>query len=218
MPEEEGLEEGGGRASASPAVTGPSVKIESGRNGRVSATLTFQVPEGVNAQPLLRQVATLLRASFAGNIDQGGNPPFAPLKKRTLRQKQLHGYSASPLIRSRLLRNSLVQSNTTGNVNSVRAGASTLTIGTNVPYAAVHQEGGGNGIPARPFVVVRPEDEAAIAGLVARFNQSLRGDIGQGEEGEAHGKQALPPNPTSSSPMSSSPMARGTGRMPPVEE
>lgn len=42
MPEEEGLEEGGGRASASPAVTGPSVKIESGRNGRVSATLTFQ--------------------------------------------------------------------------------------------------------------------------------------------------------------------------------
>ena len=156
-------------------VTGPSVKIESGRNGRVSATLTFGVPEGVSIQSLLREVAKFLRASFAGNIDSGGNPKFAALKPSTLRQKKLHGYPTDPLIRTRLLRNSLAQSNTGGNVNSITRGETTLTIGTNVPYAAVHQEGSGKkGIPARPFMVIGQQEETAIAELVAKFNSSLR--------------------------------------------
>lgn len=196
MPEEEaGLgeagigEEAGAKGPANTLVTGPSVNIESGRNGRVSATLTFQVPEGVSVQSLLREVAKMLRASFAGNIDSGGNPKFAPLKPSTLRQKQLRGYPTSPLIRTRLLRNSLAQSNTGGNVNSITRGTTTLTIGTNVPYAAVHQEGSSKkGIPARPFVVIGQEQEAAIAGLVARFNQSLRMSQNQTDANEREAK------------------------------
>ncbi len=167
-------EEEGGRGPGSTQVTGPSVKIESGKGGRVSATLTFNVPEGVNAQTLMAQVATCLRAAFAGNIDSGGDPKFAPLAKSTLRQKKLHGYPTEPLIRTRLLRNSLARSNTGGNVNSVRQGASTVTVGTSVAYAAVQQEGSKRGLPARPFVVVGEKETAAIAGMVARFNAGLR--------------------------------------------
>ena len=59
-------------------------------------------------------------------------------------------------------------------MNSItyNAGSNEVEVGTNVEYAAIHQEGGTAGrgggvrIPARPFLGVSQEDEAEIIDIM----------------------------------------------------
>lgn len=150
----------------------PSFEVVTDKNGQARVRFTLPAPPGVDTRPLLFAIARVLRAAFARNIDSGGNPQFAPLAKRTLRQKQLHGYPPDPLIRTRLLRNSLARRGGQGNVTYVTA-KGVLVVGTNLRYAAVHQDGGGNNIPARPYLTLSEGDWDAISGLIAKFAASL---------------------------------------------
>jgi phage virion morphogenesis protein len=68
-------------------------------------------------------------------------------------------------------------------MNSItyKAGSNKVEVGTNVEYAAIHQEGGTAGrgggvrIPARPFLGVSQEDEAEIIDIMSDYlNRVIR--------------------------------------------
>ena len=156
-----------------PSVFGsPSFEVTTDNRGRAMGKFTLPAPEGVNVRPLLYAIGRVLRAAFARNIDNGGDPAFAPLSARTLKRKALRGYPLQPLIASRLLRNSLARRGSQGNVTYISAGG-VLTVGTNLRYGAVHQDGGGNNIPARPYLTLSDGDWAQISDLTQKFEQGL---------------------------------------------
>lgn len=132
----------------------------------------------VNVTPLLKIAGQHMRGSIDRTFRDQGSPAgsWTPLAAATLRKtgKRVKGQGARGLqgalgranfnasrkilIASGRLKNSITQS----------VQERTLTIGTNLRYARIHQLGGKAGrgrkvrIPARPYLVFRPEDAAAI--------------------------------------------------------
>lgn len=157
-------------------------------------------------KPLAYAVAKLLRASFAKNIDEGGRPKWQPLAASTLVSKALKGYPSKPLVATGALRTAVGQRNARGNVTYVAADG-TLKVGVNLPYAKWQNNGTAPhvivprgkkalafssangkvvvkrvnhpGIPARPFLVIQPEDYKAIRSLLKEW---AAGDLPPGDE------------------------------------
>lgn len=150
----------------------PSFEVTTDKQGRAMGRFSLPAAEGVNTRPLLYAIGRVLRAAFARNIDTGGNPAFTPLTKRTLQRKALRGYPLQPLLASRLLRNSLARRGSQGNITYVTAGGE-MVVGTNLRYGAVHQDGGGNNIPARPYLTLAEGDWDQIKGAIDKFESSL---------------------------------------------
>ena len=108
---------------------------------------------------LMRSIAGTMESAVLQNFDVGGRPKWLGLKYR----------QGTPLVDTENLMNSI----TSYYDNNV------AEVGTNEPYAAIHQFGGKAGrgrkvdIPARPFLVFTPQDEDDILEDVQAYFRSV---------------------------------------------
>lgn len=123
-----------------------------------------------NPRPALAAVGDILIESVQRNFEEKRSPdgkPWKPVSAAYAAWKTRHkGREASDiLVLNRILMGSIHR----------QAASDRVVIGTNVPYAAVHQFGGRTGrkrsatMPARPFLGVRQSDWAEIKEVVSLF-------------------------------------------------
>ncbi|WP_018652757.1 phage virion morphogenesis protein [Actinobacillus capsulatus] len=114
-----------------------------------------------NKSDLMRNIAGTMESAVLTNFDVGGRPAWLGIKHR----------QGSPLVDTENLMSSI-----TSDYDNDSA-----LVGTNEPYAAIHQFGGmaGRGqkvkIPARPFLSLTPQDEEDILDDVQTYWQRLLG-------------------------------------------
>lgn len=108
------------------------------------------------AAPLTKGGNVMLR-SVDNNFASGGRPRiWAPLKAATVRRKARKGQFLTLVGDTGKLRSEI----------SFDVDGNSLKVGTNIPYGRVHQLGGGNNIPARPYLVFQKRDIDQINRLV----------------------------------------------------
>jgi phage gpG-like protein len=126
------------------------IQIESGVNLLAALQRRLQAPG-----ELLAAAEPVVAGAIQQNFDEEGRPiPWPRLAPATLRRKPA---GLKILQRTGRLRRSIA--------TRVEGGA--LIASTDVPYAAAHQLGVPGRLPARPFLVLAPEDGAAVASVVA---------------------------------------------------
>jgi len=104
---------------------------------------------------LLTAAAPVVSAAIEENFEQEGRPlPWPPLAPATLRRKPA---GLKILQRTGRLRRSI----------QTRVEGGALVASSDVPYAAAHQLGIPGRLPARPFLVLAPEDIAGVEQRVA---------------------------------------------------
>lgn len=107
-------------------------------------------------RPAWRQVGELLLRSIAENFSQEGRPrswePWAPSTAAR------RGPGGRILDETGRLRSSI----------RARTDARGVTVETSVRYGGFHQEGTRR-MPARPFLLVQPEDEREIEDIIAQY-------------------------------------------------
>jgi phage gpG-like protein len=114
--------------------------------------------------PLRDCIEKVMAPSIRTNFDVGGRPPWEPDEPQTNIHRALKGErGGGPLVVTGALR---------GAASSVGAWSfsteSAELTSTEVPYGIFHQEGTAT-IPARPWGVVQPEDEDAMAEVFASW-------------------------------------------------
>lgn len=135
------------------------IEIKINNAAEVSAALERLVQATTHRTPLMRSIAGTMESAVLQNFDVGGRPKWLGLKYR----------QGSPLVDTENLMNSITSEYTND----------TALVGTNEPYAAIHQFGGKAGrgrsvtIPARPFLILTPQDEADILEDVQHYFQQL---------------------------------------------
>ena len=108
----------------------------------------------------MKQGSVYMLGSIQRNFRQGGRPrPWRPLSFGYLVRKTRAGYSPIPLTRTGQLQRSITR----------KFSRHMFKLGTSVPYAAVHQFGGGNGIPKRPYLLFQREDLKRVNRLVLGY-------------------------------------------------
>jgi len=124
----------------------------------VKTTLTGLAYKAQNLEPVFKVFGEHMIRSIARNFKAGGRPvKWTP----SIRAQETGGKT---LIKFRDLQNSVTP----------REDNSSLTLGTNVIYARIHQLGGQAGrgrkvtIPARPYLVVQESDIEYLNGLIGR--------------------------------------------------
>lgn len=131
----------------------------------VGDLLTRMQERVTTLQPVLEVYAQDLKTLVDDSFDQSRAPDgtgWEPLKPATVRKRRRG--SSKPLVDTGQLRNS---------ITSVALNAS-LRVGTNVPYAGVHQFGGGRGIPARPFLPISSTGDFVERGPAGEFMSRLK--------------------------------------------
>lgn len=104
---------------------------------------------------LLGAAAPVVAGAIERNFDDEGRPtPWPPLAPATLRRKPA---GLKILQRTGRLRRSI----------ATRVEGSTIVASTDVPYGPAHQFGIAGRLPARPFLILTPEDTESIAQSVA---------------------------------------------------
>lgn len=154
----------------------------------LQSTLNTIAQRTSNTQPLMTQLARIMRNAVLDNFEAGGRPAWAPRKYPSARE------GSGLLQASGRLRNSITQNST----------ATEAVVGTNVEYAAIHNFGGqtaphtilpkngkalkfggrfakrvnhpGSKIPARPFMVLQPDDEQALVDAVNDYLDAALGN------------------------------------------
>jgi phage virion morphogenesis protein len=137
-------------------------------------------------EPLLKVMGQVMRSSIERTFRDQGSPAgsWAPLAASTLKRGR-GGVGRKILIQSGRLKNSVTPA-------EYPISGNRLTIGTNLKYAAVQQAGGVAGrrgpfkkkqgrrplIPARPFLVFRPEDPQRMADAGDRYIQAAAQQAG----------------------------------------
>jgi phage virion morphogenesis protein len=153
----------------------------------------------ISPEPLLKIAGEVMRSSVERTFREQGSPAgsWAPLAQSTLKRGK-GGVGRKILIQSGRLKNSITYQ-VSGNV---------LTIGTNIRYAAIQQSGGVAGrrepsnrrklghvvdqhfgvhgplkwrrpvIPARPYLVFRPEDPQKITDAMQRYVDAVAAEAG----------------------------------------
>lgn len=135
------------------------IEIEINNATEVAAMLERIAQATSHRAPLMRSIAGTMESAVLQNFDVGGRPKWLGLKYR----------QGSPLIDTENLMNSITSEYTNDEA----------IVGTNEPYAAIHQFGGKAGrgrrvdIPARPFLQLTPQDEADILDDVQDYFQRL---------------------------------------------
>ncbi len=141
-----------------------------------------------NTRPLMTKLARIMHNAVLDNFESGGRPAWAPRKYPSARE-------GSGLLQGKgRLRDSIMQDST----------ATEAVVGTNVEYAAIHHFGGqtaphtilpkkgkalkfggrlakrvnhpGSKIPARPFMVLQPDDEQALVDAVNDYLDAALGN------------------------------------------
>lgn len=124
------------------------IEIEINNAQKIAYILNELANAAQDRTPLMRSIAGTMESAVLQNFDVGGRPKWLGLKYR----------QGTPLVDTENLMNSI----TSYYDNNV------AEVGTNEPYAAIHQFGGKAGrgrkvdIPARPFLVLTPQDEDDI--------------------------------------------------------
>lgn len=127
----------------------------------IIATLNRIADKTKNKSDLMRNIAGTMESAVLTNFDEGGRPKWLGIKHR----------EGTPLVDTENLMSSITRDH--DNDSAV--------VGTNEPYAAIHQFGGmaGRGrktkIPARPFLQLTEQDEADILEDVQGYWQKLLG-------------------------------------------
>lgn len=135
------------------------IEIEINNARQIAAILERLANATQDRTPLMRNIAGIMESAVLQNFDVGGRPKWLGLKYR----------QGTPLVDTENLMNSIT--NYYDN--------SAAMVGTNEPYAAIHQFGGKAGrgrkvdIPARPFLVLTPQDEEDILEDVQAYFRSV---------------------------------------------
>lgn len=135
------------------------IEIEINNAQQIATILERLANAAQDCTPIMRSIAGTMESAVLQNFDVGGRPAWLPIKYR----------KGTPLVDTENLMNSII-SYYDNNVAEV---------GTNEPYAAIHQFGGKAGrgrktdIPARPFLVLTPQDEADILDDVQAYFRSV---------------------------------------------
>jgi phage virion morphogenesis protein len=132
--------------------------------------------------PAFQQIGEHMQDSILQNFAAGGRPdPWAPLKPRTLigraggarKAYKKRGGLTAKAQRTIAGHKILIQSGALrGSIHYV-ASSDNVLIGSALVYAATHQygrtRGRGTPIPARPFLVVQPEDDREISRILTAY-------------------------------------------------
>ena len=135
------------------------IEIEINNAQQIASILNKLANAAQDRTPLMRSIAGTMESAVLQNFDVGGRPKWLGLKYR----------QGTPLVDTENLMNSI----TSYYDNNV------AEVGTNEPYAAIHQFGGKAGrgrkvdIPARPFLVLTPQDEDDILEDVQAYFRSI---------------------------------------------
>lgn len=135
------------------------IEIEINNAQQIASILNKLANAAQDRTPLMRSIAGTMESAVLQNFDVGGRPKWLGLKYR----------QGTPLVDTENLMNSI----TSYYDNNV------AEVGTNEPYAAIHQFGGKAGrgrkvdIAARPFLVLTPQDEDDILEDVQAYFRSV---------------------------------------------
>lgn len=135
------------------------IEIEINNAQEVAIVLERLAQATTHRTPLMRSIAGTMESAVLQNFDVGGRPKWLGLKYR----------QGTPLVDTENLMGSITSDYTND----------TAVVGTNEPYAAIHQFGGKAGrgrkitIPARPFLKLTPEDESDIMEDIQAYFQRL---------------------------------------------
>nr|DAO43809.1 MAG TPA: virion morphogenesis protein [Caudoviricetes sp.]DAP54939.1 MAG TPA: virion morphogenesis protein [Caudoviricetes sp.] len=135
------------------------IDIEINNAQQIASILDKLANAAQDRTPLMRSIAGTMESAVLQNFDVGGRPKWLGLKYR----------QGTPLVDTENLMNSI----TSYYDNNV------AEVGTNEPYAAIHQFGGKAGrgrkvdIPARPFLILTPQDEDDILEDVQAYFRSV---------------------------------------------
>lgn len=135
------------------------IDIEINNAQEIASALECLAQATAHRAPLMRSIAGTMESAVLQNFDVGGRPKWLGLKYR----------QGTPLVDTENLMGSI-----TSDYSNDMA-----TVGTNEPYAAIHQFGGKAGrgrkveIPARPFLALTPQDKADILEDVQGYFQRL---------------------------------------------
>lgn len=135
------------------------IEIEINNAQQIASILNKLANAAQDRTPLMRSIAGTMESAVLQNFDVGGRPKWLGLKYR----------QGTPLVDTENLMNSI----TSYYDNKI------AEVGTNEPYAAIHQFGGKAGrgrkvdIPARPFLVLTPQDEDDILEDVQAYFRSV---------------------------------------------
>ena len=135
------------------------IEIEINNAQEVAIVLERLAQATTHRTPLMRSIAGTMESAVLQNFDVGGRPKWLGLKYR----------QGTPLVDTEKSMGSITSDYTND----------TAVVGTNEPYAAIHQFGGKAGrgrkttIPARPFLKLTPEDESDIMEDIQAYFQRL---------------------------------------------
>jgi phage virion morphogenesis protein len=135
------------------------IEIEINNAQEVAIVLERLAQATTHRTPLMRSIAGTMESAVLQNFDVGGRPKWLGLKYR----------QGTPLVDTENLMGSITSAYTNDEA----------IVGTNEPYAAIHQFGGKAGrgrkttIPARPFLKLTPEDELDIMEDIQAYFQRL---------------------------------------------
>ena len=135
------------------------IDIEINNAQEIASALERLAQATAHRTPLMRSIAGTMESAVLQNFDVGGRPKWLGLKYR----------QGTPLVDTENLMGSI-----TSDYSNDMA-----TVGTDEPYAAIHQFGGKAGrgrkveIPARPFLALTPQDKADILEDVQGYFQRL---------------------------------------------
>ena len=135
------------------------IDIEINNAQEIASALERLAQATAHRAPLMRSIAGTMESAGLQNFDVGGRPKWRGLKYR----------QGTPLVDTENLMASI-----TSEYNNNEA-----IVGTNEPYAAIHQFGGKAGrgrkvaIPARPFLILTPQDKADILEDIQDYFQRL---------------------------------------------
>lgn len=137
------------------------IEIEINNAQEVAIVLERLAQATTHRTPLMRSIAGTMESAVLQNFDVGGRPKWLGLKYR----------QGTPLVDTENLMGSITSAYTNDEA----------IVGTNEPYAAIHQFGGKAGrgrkvdIPARPFLALTPQDETDILEDIQDYFQRLIG-------------------------------------------
>nr|DAN47778.1 MAG TPA: virion morphogenesis protein [Caudoviricetes sp.] len=135
------------------------IEIEINNAQQIAYILNKLANAAQDRTPLMRSIAGTMESAVLQNFDVGGRPKWLGLKYR----------QGTPLVDTENLMNSITSYYDNDSAE----------VGTNEPYAAIHQFGGKAGrgrkvdIPARPFLVLTPQDEDDILEDVQAYFRSV---------------------------------------------
>ncbi len=139
------------------------IKID---NKEVEEKLLELAKRGENLRPLMKNIAGIFAYSAEENFANEGRPKWTDLKESTKKNRQKKKKWPGQILQVEgILASSL----------STQYDDTSAIIGSNLPYAAIHQKGGKAGrnkkvsIPARPYLQLTNEDFDEILDVAENY-------------------------------------------------